>query len=307
MELTLYGIEYAPRPSIKTQALADFIVECSAYPVEGSLVEGPKTAELWEIHTDGAGGSKHCMGGVMVTTPEGFRLYYVLREERLVLYKDVAEGLLDKLEAYEITHILRAENTEADILSKLASGSTPSHLSMARRTEVIERPSTEVLSVCTVLRVSSPPPDKTTSSDWPWFADMVRYKEKAELLNKKEDADHIRRRASSYKLVDGLLYKRSFGGRLLCCLPPEEARTVMAANHRGICAAHQGANTLARKLVIQGYYWPTMIKDYVEEVLRCPVCQMFARKGTRPVTFYTPITTAIPFAKWGIDLLGRLL
>ncbi|XP_019171919.1 PREDICTED: uncharacterized protein LOC109167354 [Ipomoea nil] len=230
MELPQYGIEYAPRPSIKAQALADFIIECSAYPVEGSLVEGSEAAELWEIQTDGAAGSKHYAVGVMITTPEGFCLYYVLRynfqtsnneaeyeavirglqlvialhaarvrvmtdsrlvvnqlknecvtrEERLVLYKDVAEGLLDKLEANEITHIPRAENTEADILSKLALGSTPSHLSMACRTEVIERSSTEVLSVCTVVRVSSSRPDHATPFDWLWFADMVRYKEKAE-------------------------------------------------------------------------------------------------------------------------------
>ncbi|XP_019171927.1 PREDICTED: uncharacterized protein K02A2.6-like [Ipomoea nil] len=30
------------------------------------------------------------------------------------------------------------------------------------------------------------------------------------------------------------------------------------------------------------------------------------KKDTRPATFYTPVTTAIPFAKWGIDLLGSL-
>ncbi|XP_019157175.1 PREDICTED: uncharacterized protein LOC109153765 [Ipomoea nil] len=124
---------------------------------------------------------------------------------------------------------------------------------------------------------------------------MVRYKQKAKLPSKKEDVDRIRRRAPSYELVDGLLYKQSYGGPLLRCLPPEETKTVMAAAHRGICAAHQGANTLAR-----------MVKDCVEEVLRFSVCQAFSRKGTRPATFYTPITTAIPFAKWGIDLLGPL-
>ncbi|XP_019173852.1 PREDICTED: uncharacterized protein LOC109169427 [Ipomoea nil] len=151
---------------------------------------------------------------------------------------------------------------------------------MTCRTEVVERPSTEVLSVCTVVRVSTSPPGRENSSDWPWFADMVRYKQKAELPSKKEGADRIRSMAPSYELVDGLLYKRSYGGPLLLCLPSEEAKTVMTAAHQGICEAHQGAKTLAKKLIIQGYYWPTMVKDCVEEVLRCSVCQMFARKGT---------------------------
>ncbi|XP_019183571.1 PREDICTED: uncharacterized protein LOC109178405 [Ipomoea nil] len=244
----------------------------------------------------------------MITTPEGFRLYYALRynfqtsnneaeyeaaigglrlvialhaarvriktdsrlvvnqlknecvtrEERLILYKDVAEGQLDKLEAYEFAHIPRAENTKADILSKLAAGSVPPYLSMTCRTEIIERPNTEVLSVCTVVWAPTSPPRPEDSSAWPWFTDMVRYKQKLELPDKKEDDDRIRRWAPSYELVDGLLYKWSYGSPLLHCLSPEEAKTVMAAAHRGICAAHQGANTLARKLIIQGYYWPNM-------------------------------------------------
>ncbi|XP_019184818.1 PREDICTED: uncharacterized protein LOC109179780 [Ipomoea nil] len=316
MELTQYGIEYALRTSIKAQAFADFIVECSAHPVESSLVEGPEAAKWWEIHTDGAASTRHCGGGVMVTTPEGFRLYYALRyqfrtsnneaeEERLRLYKDVVKGLLNKLEAYEIVHISRAENAEADILSKLALGRVPLYLSMACRIAVVERPSTEMLSVCAVVQAPTSLPSHDNQPKWPWLTDLIRYKQKAELPDNKEDADCIRRRAPSFELVDGLLYKRSDGRPLLCSLLPEEARTVMAATHRGICEAPQGDNTLAKKLIVRGYYWPTMVKDCVEEVLKCSVCQVFAKKSTRPATFYTPITTAIPFVSGVSTYSGR--
>ncbi|XP_019195710.1 PREDICTED: uncharacterized protein K02A2.6-like [Ipomoea nil] len=44
----------------------------------------------------------------------------------------------------------------------------------------------------------------------------------------------------------------------------------------------------------------------MEWIAKCSICQVFARKDTRPATFYTPVTTAIPLAKWGIDLLGPL-
>lgn len=38
-------------------------------------------------------------------------------------------------------------------------------------------------------------------------------------------------------------------------------------------------------------------------VAKCAVCQVFAQKEMQPASFYTSITTMIPFAKWGIDLL----
>ncbi|XP_019184747.1 PREDICTED: uncharacterized protein LOC109179701 [Ipomoea nil] len=234
IELTQYGIEYAPRPSIKAQALAEFIVECFAYPTEGSLVEGPEAAEWCKITLWRRGDDHHPRRISLVLRPK-LKNECLTREERLILYKDVVEGLLDKLEAYEITHIPRVKNTEADILSKLAAGSVPPYLSMTCHTKIIERPSTDVLS-------------------------------KSELPDKKGDAGRIRRQASSYELVDGLLYKRSYGGPLLRCLSPKETKTVMAAAHRGIYAAHQGANTLAIKLIIQGYYWSTMaVKRYQDK------------------------------------------
>lgn len=102
------------------------------------------------------------------------------------------------------------------------------------------------------------------------------------------------------------MYKKSFGWPLLRCLLPPDANQVIEEAHRGICAAHQGAHTLARKLVLQGYYWPTMVKDCIDRVAKCAVCQSFARKDTRQASFYTPITVAIPFAKWEIDIVGPL-
>lgn len=57
--------------------MADFIVECTAQNSRQSpkaLAEG----DWWEMHADGAASQQHCGGGVMLTTPEGFRLYYAL-------------------------------------------------------------------------------------------------------------------------------------------------------------------------------------------------------------------------------------
>lgn len=121
------------------------------------------------MHDDGASSQKHHGGGVMLTIPEGFWLYYALeyqfktsnneaeyeailgglwlakalrvsklrirtdsrlvvwqlkgscetRGEKLKQYKETTEGLLREFEAYEIDHVPRAENSKADVLSKV--------------------------------------------------------------------------------------------------------------------------------------------------------------------------------------------
>lgn len=68
-----------------------------------------------------------------------------------------------------------------------------------------------------------------------------------------EDQDRaakLKRRAPSYEIVDSRLYKRSFGGPLLKCLLPNQAKEVMDEVHSGICSAHQGVNTLSRKILL---------------------------------------------------------
>ncbi|CAL1411103.1 unnamed protein product [Linum trigynum] len=63
VELSEYDIQYAPRPAIKAQILADFIAE------RVTLETTPE--EVWEVYVDGAA-SKHGAGaGVVVRTPTG--------------------------------------------------------------------------------------------------------------------------------------------------------------------------------------------------------------------------------------------
>lgn len=80
----------------------------------------------------------------------------------------------------------------------------------------------------------------------------------------------------------------------------------MTEVQEGVCSAHQGANTLSKKVILQGYYWPSIVEDCIKNVKACPVCQPFAKKETRPATYYMPVCSAIPFARWGIDILGPL-
>lgn len=75
---------------------------------------------------------------------------FVVKEEAMILYKDVTEGLLARLSTYEIHYVPRAENKEADILSKLALEGVPNHIAMMCLMEEVEMPNTEMLAVCPV-------------------------------------------------------------------------------------------------------------------------------------------------------------
>ncbi|KAK3010215.1 hypothetical protein RJ639_012479 [Escallonia herrerae] len=111
-------------------------------------------------------------------------------------------------------------------------------------------------------------------------------------------------KTARYALVEGILYKKSFSLPYLRCLRPSESLYALQEVHEGICGQHLGGRTLAQKILRQGFYWPTMPKDAIEFTRRCDQCQKFAPLSHTPVAPLTSIVSPIPFAVWGMDLLG---
>ncbi|XP_019200215.1 PREDICTED: uncharacterized protein LOC109193838 [Ipomoea nil] len=292
MRLSQFDIQFKPRPAIKGQALADFIVECTAREATGRVREDDE--EWWTLSTDGSSSAKSCGGGVVLITPEGFWAYYALRfafklsnneaeyeallvglrlalnmrvkklkircdsrlvvgqvtgefeasDERMRRYRDVVLQLLGQLINYEVLQVPRDQNTDADILSKLAQGA-PVHISKIARIEDFERSS---LDAYPVLPVQTRPPC--------WLDHLKEYKRTGALPPDEADAKLVRRRAPTYVIMGYTLYKRSYNGTLLRCLYPDEARAVMEEIHEGTCSAHQGAFAVSRRAIIQGTFGP---------------------------------------------------
>ncbi|KAK3024790.1 hypothetical protein RJ639_043871 [Escallonia herrerae] len=115
---------------------------------------------------------------------------------------------------------------------------------------------------------------------------------------------NLRVKTARYALVEGILYKKSFSLPYLRCLRPSESLYALQEVHEGICGQHLGGRTLAQKILRQGYYWPTMQKDAIKFTRRCDQCQKFAPLSHTPVAPLTSIVSPIPFAVWGMDLLG---
>ncbi|VFQ73798.1 unnamed protein product [Cuscuta campestris] len=341
--ISQYNVEFRPRPSIKGQALADFQVKCTAREMTRAQVETRVEKDWWIMSIDGSSGSRSCGAGIVLITPENFRVYYAIRfqfrvsnneaeyealinglkilskmgvsrvqvysdsrlvvgqitgefeakEERMKKYRDLSLKMLGRFE-FKLEHIPRAQKAEADVLSKL-SVESPEYISKLATVEELVTPS---LSNSEVIWVSADPPE--------WLDRLAKYIEDGEALEDPQEACLLRMRAPTYKVQDGVLYKRSYNGVLLRCLKAAEAKALMEEIHEGVCAAHQGPYSISRRAIIQGYFWPTMRKDCEEYVRKCPTCQQFQNIPGRPATNYTPISSVIPFSRWGIDLLGAL-
>ncbi|XP_073153623.1 uncharacterized protein [Henckelia pumila] len=118
------------------------------------------------------------------------------------------------------------------------------------------------------------------------------------------DARKLRVRAARFTIIDGELYKRGFSSPYLKCLTPAKGNYVLREIHEGICGNHLADRALAGKALRQGYFWPTMKQDAIELAKHCHECQEHANFHHQTATILQPLESPLPFAQWGMDLLG---
>ncbi|KAL0305011.1 UNVERIFIED_CONTAM: hypothetical protein Scaly_3000000 [Sesamum calycinum] len=61
---------------------------------------------------------------------------------------------------------------------------------------------------------------------------------------------------------------------------------------------------LAQKVLRQGYFYPTMVKDEKEFSKKCESCQKFATTSHVSATPMEPDKITYPFDQWGINIVG---
>ena len=111
------------------------------------------------------------------------------------------------------------------------------------------------------------------------------------LLDDQKEASKIRTRSARFTNHKGSLYKRGFFTSILKCITGKDANYVLREVHEGVCGNHIGARTLAGKVLRQGYYWPTMLREATELVKRCKVCQEHAKISRLPSEPLTSVTS----------------
>ncbi|XP_052190043.1 uncharacterized protein LOC127799867 [Diospyros lotus] len=335
IELSEYDIQYHPRQAIKGQALADFIVECTP-----SKEAKEKSITEWLLFVDGAASSQGSGAGIVLIPPEGESLEYSLRfafpssnnvaeyealiaglrlarklevtqliahsDSQLIVqqyygqyetrepamgqYLQKVKALAQLFESFRLVQINRSLNGHADALSKLAS--TKETTGRTVYVEVLQQPSIEESEVACI----------ENSSDW--RTPFYKYLTTGELPADPKEAKKIKFRGARFTIIDGMLYKRAHTMPLLKCLGPRETNYALTEVHSGVCGEHLGGRALAAKILRAGFFWPTLQHDAQAKVKECDKCQRHAPIHSAPISQLQPTFQPIPFAQWGLDILG---
>ena len=88
------GISYAPRTAIKSQVLADFIVEWTEVQMPPAIVD----QEYWKMYFDGSLMKKGVGVGLVFVSPLGLRMRYMVHihfpsSNNVVEYETLTNGL----------------------------------------------------------------------------------------------------------------------------------------------------------------------------------------------------------------------
>ncbi|XP_055961040.1 uncharacterized protein LOC126672772 [Mercurialis annua] len=341
VQLGGYDIRYEPRPALKAQVLADFIAETTA---SDQPEEPDEQLLQWVLEVDGASNLEGSGAGVVLKGPHGvtlrssvrfdfpasnnaaeyealligLRMVNVVKAEHVTIrsdsqlvvcqilgtfeardpemrrYVDRVKFFLNKIQElggkWVIEQVPRLENQEADVLAKAATVNEKIpgvHFSIQKHSSIDNR---ETIFLTQPLEN--------------WMQGIAHYLIDGTLPENRDKAYKILRQDPYYAFLDGILYRKSFTHPWSRCLTAEEGEYVLREIHEGICGAHIAPRMLAKKAVLQGYYWPLMVRQAEEIVKKCENCQRHQNIRHAPTTEQCPITSPWPFATWGIDILG---
>ncbi|GKV49801.1 hypothetical protein SLEP1_g56532 [Rubroshorea leprosula] len=251
VELGEFEITFQQRSAIRAQALADFIVECTPC----HLTPNPEPNE-WTLYVDGASSNKGSGACALLIGPDGYPSDHALKfnfdatnnvaddsqlvvnqinsicevvDPVMVKYVALVAELKCRFQRFCLSKIPRAENEQVDSLFKFASDSSLSFRSVF--VEVLDAPS---FTKPRVMEISTDP-------DTPSWTDFIfSFLRDGVIPEDKQEAMKLRKKASRYTLVDGVLYKRSFSLPLLRCLNPYEAEYALREVNEGVCGSHVG-------------------------------------------------------------------
>ena len=344
IELSEFDIRYKPKTAIKGQILADFVMEFTPVGLV-EPTQSEDDLPIWKILVDGASNAQGSGVGLILTSPEGIDVEYALRfgfhaSNNEAEYEAVIAGLnlahsleVDQLEVHSDSQLVvrQIEDTyEAksekmvlylqkvrDLLKSLywfrSSTSPEQRIPELTPWQNWPRPCMKILAnqhlsntwrnhPSTLTAWWSPPVGSIPN----WMDPIWDYINDGTLPDDPKEAAKIRVRSSRFTNHKGSLYKRGFFTPFLKCIAGEDTEYVLREVHEGICGNHIGARTLAGKVLRQGYYWPTMLKDATNLVRRCRICQEHAKISRLPTEPLTSVTSPWPFQQWGLDILGPL-
>ncbi|GKB90013.1 reverse transcriptase domain-containing protein [Tanacetum coccineum] len=167
---------------------------------------------------------------------------YIAKEENMVKFLEKAKNLISGFANFSISQVPRSKNKKADALSKIAS-TIFVHLSKQILVEVLKEKSIHEKEVATVVEEEGPT----------WMTPIVEYLRDGTLPDDKKEASKLRIKARQYKLVGGILYRRSFLTPWLRCVGPLQVDYVIIEIHEGSYSMHAGPRSVVAKAMRLGH------------------------------------------------------
>ncbi|GKA39007.1 reverse transcriptase domain-containing protein, partial [Tanacetum coccineum] len=139
-----------------------------------------------------------------------------------------------------------------------------------------------------------------------WMTPIQNYLEKGKLPEDHVDARTLMEKIGNYTMEGGVLYRKSCLVSLMRCVGPLQANYIIREVHMGSCGMHDGPRQVVAKAMNLGYYWPSMHRDARELIRACDDCQAHVSVPRLPKADMISVTSAWPFMKWGMDIVGPL-
>jgi ribonuclease HI len=184
----------------------------------------------------------------------------VMKDKNCVDMKMAAYCLRDlegKFHGLKLHHVLRDYNKAVDVIMKTASTRSPvphrvfasdQHAPSVRAEG--EEPPEE--SEAEVMAIDQPPEVNLEDPDWRF--PILEWLVEGKLPSDQTEARCIARRAKSFVLMDGELYKRGAAGILMRCILGDQGRELLQEIDADTCDHHVGPRTLVGKVFRQGFY-----------------------------------------------------
>ncbi|XP_050920355.1 uncharacterized protein LOC127137989 [Lathyrus oleraceus] len=286
MLLSEYNIQYVSKKAIKGTVLSDYLVHQPFedyqplkfdFPDEDIMEvkdyeipvpeEGPEPGSRWKLMFDG---SSNYMGygvGDVMMNPNGGYTPFTTR-----LCFDFTKNIAE----YEacILGIKGAIDLRIKILEVRFCNEAP----------LIQIERNDEPSYCQLV--------EEEADGKPWFHNIKCYMQNQEypanatILDKKT----LRKMASKFFLINGVLYKRNHDMVLPRYVVRHEVDMLIKEIHDGSFGIHDNGHDMAKKILRVGYYWLTIESDCFNYARKCHKCQTYADKMHVPPTLLNVLT-----------------
>lgn len=201
------------------------------------------------------------------------------------------KALISRIVDFKIIGIPREENKEVDTVSKYALWPPP-----LQEVHYIER------GICSIIEEQARPITGVNT----WMMPIYVFLENGEVLDSKVKTTKIWCVTINYWIIDEALYKRGCSTSYLRCVAMPNTKHILRKLYEGYTTCHEGAKSTIRKVLRQGYNWPTMNKEAMTMIQSYEACQKYSPRIRRLSVESISIPSVWTFAQWGIDLVCPL-